>query len=51
LRRAGQNFGFHPFYSSSLNITAAIAEEWLHEFHAENRLEGDHFFLSVALDW
>jgi hypothetical protein len=25
--------------------------KWLHEFHAENRLEGDHFFLSFALDW
>ena len=25
--------------------------KWLHEFDAENRLEGDHFFLSFALDW
>ena len=25
--------------------------KWLHEFHAENRLEGDHVFLSFALDW
>ena len=25
--------------------------KWLHEFHAENRLEGDHIFLSFALDW
>lgn len=25
--------------------------KWLHEFHAENRLEGDHFFVSFAFDW
>ena len=25
--------------------------KWLHEFHAENRLEGDHVFVSFALDW
>jgi hypothetical protein len=25
--------------------------KWLHEFHAENRLEGDNVFLSFALDW
>jgi hypothetical protein len=25
--------------------------KWLHEFDAENRLEGDHVFLSFALDW
>jgi hypothetical protein len=25
--------------------------KWLHEFHAENRLEGDHISLSFALDW
>jgi hypothetical protein len=25
--------------------------KWLHEFHAENRMEGDHIFLSFALDW
>jgi len=25
--------------------------KWLHEFHAKNRLEGDHVFLSFALDW
>jgi hypothetical protein len=25
--------------------------KWMHDFHAENRLEGDHFFLSFALDW
>lgn len=25
--------------------------KWLHEFHAENRLEGDHVYLSVAMDW
>ena len=25
--------------------------KWLHEFHAENRLEGDSIFLTFALDW
>jgi hypothetical protein len=25
--------------------------KWLHEFHAENRLEGDHVVVSFALDW
>ncbi len=25
--------------------------KWFHEFHAENRLEGDHFMLSFALSW
>jgi len=25
--------------------------KWLHEFDAENRLEGDHIFLSFSLDW
>ncbi len=28
-----------------------VIAKWLHEFHAENRLEGDHVFLSFALDW
>ena len=31
------------------NVT--FIAKWLHEFHAENRLEGDHIFLSFALDW
>ena len=25
--------------------------KWLHEFDEENRLEGDHFFASFAMDW
>ena len=25
--------------------------KWLHEFHAENRLEGDSIFLTFAMDW
>jgi hypothetical protein len=25
--------------------------KWMHEFDAENRIEGDHFFLSFAVDW
>ena len=33
------------------NQTVTFIAKWLHEFHAENRLEGDHFFLSFALDW
>jgi hypothetical protein len=28
-----------------------VIAKWLHEFHAKNRLEGDHVFLSFALDW
>ena len=31
--------------------TVTFIAKWLHEFHAENRLEGDHFFLSFAVDW
>jgi len=31
--------------------SVSFIAKWLHEFHAENRLEGDHFFLSFALDW
>jgi len=31
------------------NVT--FIAKWLHEFHAENRLEGDHVFLSFVLDW
>ena len=25
--------------------------KWLHEFDAENRLEGDHVYVSLAMDW
>ncbi len=25
--------------------------KWLHEYHEEHRLEGDHFFLSFATGW
>jgi hypothetical protein len=25
--------------------------KWLHEFHAERRIKGDHFFMSFALGW
>jgi hypothetical protein len=31
--------------------TVTFIAKWLHEFHADNRLEGDHFYLSFALDW
>lgn len=31
------------------NVT--FIAKWLHEFHAEKRLEGDHIYLSFALDW
>jgi len=29
----------------------SIVAKWLHEFHAENRLEGDHIYISFAMDW
>jgi hypothetical protein len=29
----------------------SFVAKWLHEFHAENRLEGDHMMLGFALDW
>lgn len=32
------------------NEVSFIAK-WMHEFHAENRLEGDHVFLGLALSW
>jgi hypothetical protein len=28
--------------------TVTFIAKWLHEFHADNRLEGDHFYLSFA---
>lgn len=31
------------------NVT--FIAKWLHEFDAENRLEGDHFFASFVMDW
>jgi hypothetical protein len=33
------------------NQDVSFVVKWLHEFHAENRLEGDHIFLSFAVDW
>ena len=33
------------------NQDVSFIAKWLHEFHAERRLEGDHVFLSFALDW
>ncbi len=33
------------------NQDVSLIAKWLHEFHAENRLEGDSTFLSFALDW
>jgi len=33
------------------NQSVTFIAKWLHEFHAENRLEGDHLFFSFALDW
>jgi hypothetical protein len=29
----------------------SIVAKWLHELHAENRLEGDHIYISFAMDW
>ena len=31
------------------NVDLVINAKWLHEFHAENRLEGDHLFLNFTL--
>ena len=31
--------------------TVSFIAKWQHEIHAENRLEGDHIFLSFAMDW
>ena len=28
-----------------------LIAKWLHEVHTENRLEGDHVFLSFVIDW
>ena len=33
------------------NQEVSLIAKWLHEIHAENRLEGNHFFVSFALDW
>ncbi len=33
------------------NQYVSFIAKWLHEVKAENRLEGDHLFLSFALDW
>jgi hypothetical protein len=31
--------------------SVSFIAKWLHDFHAENRLEGDHLFFSFAMDW
>ena len=31
--------------------TVSFIAKWQHEFNAENRLEGDHIYLSFAMDW
>jgi hypothetical protein len=33
------------------NQNVIFIAKWLHEFHAEKRLEGDHIYLSFVLDW
>ena len=33
------------------NQDVSFIAKWLHEFHAENRLEGDHIFFGFAVDW
>jgi len=33
------------------DVNLFINVKWLTEFHAENRLKGDHFFLNVTLDF
>ena len=34
-----------------LNGKVNFIAKWLHEYHAENRLEGDHIFFSVAISF
>ncbi len=46
--------GVGPAILWSTNIgdqDVSFIAKWLHEFHAENRLEGNHIFLSFVLDW
>ena len=46
--------GIGPALMWSRNIgkqNVTFIAKWLHEFHAKNRIEGDHFFLSFAMDW
>lgn len=31
--------------------SVSVVGKWLHEFDADNRLEGDHLFLSLVVDW
>jgi len=31
--------------------SVSFIAKWMHEFHAKNRLEGNHIFFSFALDW
>ncbi len=33
------------------NQEVSFIVKWLHEYHAENRLEGDHIFVSFALSF
>ena len=37
----------HNFGKQNVTFIA----KWLHEFHAQKRLEGDHIYLSFVLDW
>ncbi|MEP1469394.1 MAG: transporter [Halieaceae bacterium] len=46
--------GIGPAALWSTNIgdqNVTFIAKWLHEFHAENRVEGDHIFFSFAMDW
>lgn len=48
----GEAAGIGPAVLWSTNISGfeiTFIAKWLHEFHAENRLEGNHFFISFAL--
>jgi len=33
------------------SVALIIGAQWLHEFHAEHRLQGDHLFLNATLDF
>ena len=40
------------FWSTEIaGQNVSLIGKWLHEFDADNRLEGDHVFLSFALGW
>jgi hypothetical protein len=48
----GEAAGFGPavmWATNIMNQDVTFIAKWLYEFHADNRIEGDHLFLSFAL--